>query len=77
MTLFLSILAVIIIPPMFLVLLLIIAVSGDKNIADVDVEAIYGEDESADDYYLDYSNWPLYLEKRSVREWDRIDKQIF
>ncbi len=77
MTLFLSILAVIIIPPMFLVLLLIIAVSGDKNIADVDVEAIYGEDESADDYYLDYSNWPLCLEKRSVREWDRIDKQIF
>ena len=77
MTLFLSILTVMIILPMSLVLLLVIAVSGDKNIADVDVEDIHGEDIFADDYYFDYSNWPLYLERHSVREWARIDKQIF
>ena len=77
MILFLSILAVMIIPAMSLVLLLVIAVSGDKNIVDVDVEDIHGEDIFVDDYYFDYSNWPLYLERHSVRKWDRIDKHIF
>ena len=61
---------------------------GGKYVLDLRIPSAYFTEEGRElgynditglayDYYLDYSNWPLCLEKRSVREWDRIDKQIF